>query len=690
MAVNTVALTDGGRVDWWLGQDPQNGFEIHAQKYDATGQAVGPEYATNTAQDQPNGVYALNNGGFIVAATRLTMDGESLQADIFGANATLVKSVTGGADWHLATSSDGGFLVGSVATQHHGSVIPDSTLALYDSTGALVGYAYVSAQAGPQVSVDADGGFHASWTDYGGNAHALAVDAQATAFTRPPAPSDVQFVDDVGPNTGVLSGGPTNDALPVVRVPVSQTGWVAYEFAHTTSFNTAPTASNPVQFVAVTASDVARGYAEIPVTSPLPDGDYALAARFENADGIVGPQYSVPVRVDTHSDGATTITKAIDDVGAHQGEVADGGTTDDTTPVLQVSLAGSGAQPFDKVLVFDNGHQINIAWLDQVSVQQGFVNIGLPLSQGSHSITTQISDFAGNIGAASAAFRLTVGPDPSGATAGQSISETSGNQALVGGAGDDTITAHQGGDTLTGNGGADHFAFASAPWSASEVTDFTPGADKIDLSGLLSASHYTGSDPIADGYVKLIADGHGDTWLYFDTDGRGSGDPWGGFVATLDHVAPSAVTSGDLVGPTASPPPPSGGQTLHGQAGGSNLVGGSGDDTLIGGTGADTLTGGGGADHFAWSQLPWSAAKVTDFVHGTDKIDVSGLLVNVHYAGADPIADGYVKLIDDGHGDTWLYFDTDGRGSADQWGTFVATLNGVSPTSLSASDFMFH
>lgn len=129
---------------------------------------------------------------------------------------------------------------------------------------------------------------------------------------------------------------------------------------------------------------------------------------------------------------------------------------------------------------------------------------------------------------------------------------------------------------------------------------------------------------------------------------------------------------------------------LTAQSGGSNLVGGSGDDTLNAGTGPDTLTGAAGADRFVFHQLPWTAGHITDFTHGTDKIDMSALLTTYHYAGTDPIADGYIKLLSDGHGNTWLYFDTDGHGTADQWGTFVMTLDHVAPTSLTLSDFITH
>jgi hypothetical protein len=100
---------------------------------------------------------------------------------------------------------------------------------------------------------------------------------------------------------------------------------------------------------------------------------------------------------------------------------------------------------------------------------------------------------------------------------------------------------------MTGAGGADHFVFNSAPWQAGHITDFTHGVDKIDVHGLLAQAHYAGSDPIGDGYIKLIADGHGDTWVYFDSDGRGTADPWGTLVATLDGVSPSGVTASDWI-----------------------------------------------------------------------------------------------------------------------------------------------
>jgi Ca2+-binding RTX toxin-like protein len=191
------------------------------------------------------------------------------------------------------------------------------------------------------------------------------------------------------------------------------------------------------------------------------------------------------------------------------------------------------------------------------------------------------------------------------ADTGQALVADATHTLLVGGAGADTLTADHGPDTLTGGAGGDHFAFNSLAWSPSEITDFTPGTDKLDFSALLSASHYAGADPIADGYVKLIDNGNGGSWVYFDTDGKGTSDQWGTYMATLDHVSPGQVTAADLVGASATvtaPAPVAAGMALDGTGAADNLVGGAGADTIRGLNGADTVYGGQGADNLNGNQ----------------------------------------------------------------------------------------
>jgi Ca2+-binding RTX toxin-like protein len=69
---------------------------------------------------------------------------------------------------------------------------------------------------------------------------------------------------------------------------------------------------------------------------------------------------------------------------------------------------------------------------------------------------------------------------------------------------------------------------------------------------------------------------------------------------------------------------------INGEGGNDWIYGGDGDDKIIGGLGQDVLSGGSGHDIFAYrlaAESPVAAPDViTDFVHGDDKIDLSGLL----------------------------------------------------------------
>lgn len=123
------------------------------------------------------------------------------------------------------------------------------------------------------------------------------------------------------------------------------------------------------------------------------------------------------------------------------------------------------------------------------------------------------------------------------------------------------------------------------------------------------------------------------------------------------------------------------GQVLTSNGPGDALVGGAGPDTLNASAGPDLLTGGAGADRFAWAAAPWSPARVTDFTPGEDGLDLGALLGG--YSGADPIADGYVYLFDDGEGGTKVLVDADGPGG--EWPGYVVRLEGVATEGLTWS-----
>ena len=139
-----------------------------------------------------------------------------------------------------------------------------------------------------------------------------------------------------------------------------------------------------------------------------------------------------------------------------------------------------------------------------------------------------------------------------------------------------------------------------------------------------------------------------------------------------------------------SPAPVVPGQVLTSNSYGETLTGGAGADTLTAWNGPDRLVGGGGEDNFVFDKLPWSAGHVADFTPGVDVLDLRPLFAQAGYQGADPLADGYLSFESDGAGGTRVLFDTDGTGTANPWPYQITTLDGVAPTSLTASDWLFH
>jgi Ca2+-binding RTX toxin-like protein len=119
------------------------------------------------------------------------------------------------------------------------------------------------------------------------------------------------------------------------------------------------------------------------------------------------------------------------------------------------------------------------------------------------------------------------------------VSNNSGNH-LIGGTGADTFILGRGGDIATGGAGGDTFVFNETPWAAAHITDFTPGQDSIDLTGLLAHSGYAGSDAIGDGFIKITGDASGHAQIWSDL-GHGTSDSAWWMVTTLDDVSSSSV-----------------------------------------------------------------------------------------------------------------------------------------------------
>ncbi|MEF9898631.1 MAG: Ig-like domain-containing protein, partial [Pseudomonas sp.] len=107
-----------------------------------------------------------------------------------------------------------------------------------------------------------------------------------------------------------------------------------------------------------------------------------------------------------------------------------------------------------------------------------------------------------------------------------------GNDTLIGGGGNDVLIGGAGNDTLSGGSGNDIFLWQQGNTGRDVVTDFTPGADRLDLSQLLQGENATSASL--------------DDYLHFKVTGSGSG-----VVSTIEvsAVAGAAPTQTiDLAG----------------------------------------------------------------------------------------------------------------------------------------------
>jgi len=111
----------------------------------------------------------------------------------------------------------------------------------------------------------------------------------------------------------------------------------------------------------------------------------------------------------------------------------------------------------------------------------------------------------------------------------------------------DIITAGEGQDTLTGGTGEDRFVYTKTSDGVDIIEDFEDGIDKIDFSaivaGELSAINFSGTDPIAAGYVDIIEFGsHTMIQVDFDNSNTLQKD-----VVLLDNIPQGNITAADFI-----------------------------------------------------------------------------------------------------------------------------------------------
>ena len=259
-----------------------------------------------------------------------------------------------------------------------------------------------------------------------------------------------------------------------------------------------------------------------------------------------------------------------------------------------------------------------------------------------------------------------------GGTGTDTLFGGAGNDVISGGAGSDYISSGAGADVITTGAGNDlvEMTANASVLTFATVSDFAAGdalsfANKGTEVFTTAAVSLGGGSTLTD-YMNAAAAGNGGTngivrWFQFEGNTYVVQDLSAGatFVANTDRAikltglidlstatlstANNTLTNGSSnTGTTALIV----NQTLTGTAGADTLSGGDGNDTITGGTGADQMSGGGGADVFVQSGGDSVARTaetitvanlgngetitfgsgvdvITDFVSGTDKLDVA-------------------------------------------------------------------
>ena len=300
-------------------------------------------------------------------------------------------------------------------------------------------------------------------------------------------------------------------------------------------------------------------------------------------------------------------------------------------------------------------------------------------------------------------------------TANLSLTGSFNDDVLTGNAGDNILAGSRGNDRIDGGAGSDTISYAAGGRSGVAI-DLRLGEQAAGSDGfgnrdtLISIENVIGSDgnDVITGNAQanrlnggsgndVLDGGAGDDTLV-GADGGGIDTLNGGAgIDTVDYSAARKAVTVDLGVRGAQNTGGGGVDTLSGievvigSKFADRLTGGTGDDRLTGGAGADRLTGGAGADVFVLSNYA-SVDTITDFVHGVDRIALSGELLGL---AAGDLPGGAFRLgstakdandlilFDKATGA--LFVDLDGSGSA--YDPFqVAMLSPKLP--LTAADFM--
>jgi subtilisin family serine protease len=230
------------------------------------------------------------------------------------------------------------------------------------------------------------------------------------------------------------------------------------------------------------------------------------------------------------ADETAAITGLRDNVGRWKGTVANGGTTDDSTPTLTGTLSGA-LEAGERLAVYRDGISVGTAsWTTSSAGTRWTFTEANAVADGTHGWTVRVEDVSGAVGTASASFSATIYSGPN------KITGTTRSDVLRGTADADVITGIPGADAalgagtvdrMSGGAGRDIFVLGDARGvfyddgdaafggrgDYAVISDFARGTDRLQLSDdpmiYIAARTQVGSDR----GLGIFVDGNANGWL---------------------------------------------------------------------------------------------------------------------------------------------------------------------------------
>ena len=217
-------------------------------------------------------------------------------------------------------------------------------------------------------------------TDGVGNVSGPSAEYVINVATVPPqAPTLDTVYDDVAPHADYLQKGDvTNDTTPTLSGSSGVIGGTISIYDNGRLIGTATVGSN-------------GSWSFTPDTA-LADGNHSFTATVTDGVGRTSePTGGFGIVVDTKAPDAASDLLVTDNVGAYQGPVVSGDTTDDNTPTLS-----GKAEPGSTVNIIDNGQVIGSTKVNPDGSWS--FTPDQALSNGEHDLTTTVTDPSGNTG----------------------------------------------------------------------------------------------------------------------------------------------------------------------------------------------------------------------------------------------------------------------------------------------------